>query len=271
MSAAVLARHEPVMGTVVSLRIDHDDGDTGGLEAAVEEAVAELHRLDRIFSTWKPESPLSRWRRGELPLEELPPEVPEVLARCAEAKMTTAGYFDPWAMAGGVDPTGLVKGWAIERAASLLPRDEVLGTLVNGGGDIAASGSEEGRHPWRVGIRHPWRPEALACVVELAGGRAIATSGRYERGEHLIDPHAAATGQPRGALVVSASVVGPSLAMADAYATALAVAGEDERPLGGVLAAGYEVYRIFEQGREEASDGFPFLAEGTTPAGARHR
>ncbi len=264
----MLARHEPVMGTVVSFRIDHDDVDTAGLEEALDEAVAELHRLDRIFSTWKPESPLSRWRRGELLLGELPPEVPEVLARCSEARTTTAGYFDPWSMPGGVDPTGLVKGWAIERAASLLPRDEVLGTLVNGGGDITASGSEEGRRPWRVGIRHPWRPEALACVVELAGGRAIATSGRYERGEHLVDPHATATGPGRGARVVSASVVGPSLAMADAYATALAVAGEDQGPLCGVLAAGYEVYRVFDEGREEASDGFPFLEDGAAPAGA---
>jgi len=86
-------------------------------------------------------------------------------------------------------------------------------------GDIASTGSLGHDQPFRIGIPDPFSPRRLAEVVHLTG--AIATSGTYERGNHLIDPH---SGRPL-ARSASASVTGPDLGLADALATALAVAG----------------------------------------------
>jgi len=260
---ATLARHnEPVMGTVVSYLVDPGPLSDDEVSSAMAESTAELHRLDGIFSTWVPDSPMSRYRLGELDAEELPPEIPVVLELCASVKQMSRGWFDPWAMPGGVDPTGLVKGWAVEKATAILVRAGVAGALVNGGGDVATFGSCAGDGRWRIGIQHPWRVDALACVVEVAGGRAVATSGRYERGEHLIDPFAAALQhRATGARAVSATVSGPELAVADALATALMVAGSDALTLVAAL-RGYSAYRILEDGTEEATAGFPFADAG---------
>jgi thiamine biosynthesis lipoprotein len=117
-------------------------------------------------------------------------------------------------MPGGFDPTGLVKGWAAERALSILAEHEVAAALVNAGGDICVL---PGR-TYEVGIRHPLTPDALCAIVPTT--TAIATSGIYERGNHLINPFGG------DVAAVSATVVGVRLAIADALATALAVAGK---------------------------------------------
>jgi thiamine biosynthesis lipoprotein len=255
--AELVRHHEPVMGTVVSFLIDPGLLPAPEVHAAMEESCAELHRLDGIFSTWVAESPMSRYRRGDLDWCDLPEEIPVVLELCATAKEISGGWFDPWAMPGGVDPTGLVKGWAVERATAVLARAGVAGALVNGGGDVATYGSSDGQASWRIGVQHPWRADAVACIVEIAGGHAVATSGRYQRGEHLIDPFAAGLRhREAGARAASATVSGPSLAVADALATAIMVADSDA--LGTVEALrGYSAYRILEDGTEEATTDFP--------------
>ena len=134
---------------------------------------------------------MSRFRRGEADLDDLPLEVAEVVAECRAATQVSGGWFDPWAMPGGFDPTGLIKGWAVDRALDVLRRSGMAGAMVNGGGDLAAFGSPAPGQRWRVGIRHPWRADALAGIIEVEA--AVATSGSYERGTHLTDP---ATGRP---------------------------------------------------------------------------
>ena len=121
----------------------------------------------------------------------------EVLARCERLRVATGGYFD--ARAGGkLDPSGLVKGWAVDRAAALL-RGRFC---IDAGGDVLVRGG-----PWRVGVRHPLEPGALCAALELTDG-AVATSGAYERGAHIVDP---VRGRPaRGAL--SVTLVAQSLA-----------------------------------------------------------
>jgi thiamine biosynthesis lipoprotein len=177
------------MGIMASFSvIDGPPSSRGTLEAAC----AELHRIDELFSPWRPESAVSRLRCGELGQGELPQELSEVLDRCREAREITVGWFDPWAMPGGVDPSGLVKGWAVERAGRILREGGVRCALINGGGDIACFGSPPGAGPWRIGIRHPWRDEALAAIIECDGG-GVATSGTYERGEHLGRRHRASS------------------------------------------------------------------------------
>ena len=180
-----------------------------------------------------------------------PPALAEVRAACETARDASGGWFDPWAMPGGYDPTGLVKGWAVDRALDALRQAGLPAALVNGGGDLAAFGGPAPGEPWRAGIRHPWRPAALAAVLEVHG--AVATSGSYERGAHLVDPH---TGQP-ACRAASATVTGPSLALADALATALAVGGDAALAAVAGL-AGYAGYLIRPDGTETWTSGMPF-------------
>ncbi len=172
------------------------------------------------------------------------------------------GWFDPWAMPGGFDPTGLVKGWATERALGVLRDSGVPGALINGGGDVAAFGSPAGGQRWRVGIRHPWRRGALAGIVEAA--RAVATSGTYERGPHLIDPR---TGQPASG-AASATVTGPCLALADALATGIAVGGDEALPALSRL-AGYAAYLIRADGSETTRSASSSFADARHPPCAK--
>jgi len=249
----VIVRVEPVMGTVVSFHLDAGELSEADATAAIDDACSLLHRMDDVFSTWKPESPMSRLRAGEIDLSEAPPEVSVVLELCRAAKQMSGEWFDPWAMPGGLDPTGLVKGWAVEEARAVVESAGAAAGIVNGGGDIATFGEAPGGGAWRVGIRHPWRASALACVLEVAG--AVATSGAYERPGHLIDPR---DGSEPG-VTASATVTGPSLALADALATALAVGGDEVLELVRA-AVGYDAYLIRADGSEAATEGIVFAA-----------
>jgi thiamine biosynthesis lipoprotein len=183
--------------------------------------------------------------------------VSAVLTACATARELSGGWFDPWAMPGGFDPTGYVKGWAAQRALSELADLPASGALVNAAGDIACLGAQASGAPFRIGIADPDDPRRLAEVVELTA--CIATSGTYERGSHLIDPR---SGQP-ASRVASASVVGPDLGLADALATAVAVAG----PAGLAFIeplAGYEALVIEHDGRRQQTSYFP-IASTTEP------
>jgi FAD:protein FMN transferase len=248
-----LTHAETAMGTVFSITMV--PGELPGAErrAALAAACAWLHHADAVFSTWDPQSPVSRLRRGQADLDRLPPEVSDVMAECAAAREASGGWFDPWAMPGGFDPTGLVKGWAVDRALDILRRSGLAGAMVNGGGDLAAFGSPAPGQRWRAGIRHPWRAGALAGIIEVEA--AVATSGPYERGAHLIDP---ATGRASGR-AASATVTGPRLALADALATGVAVGGDEALAVAGAV-GGYAAYLIRPDGSEAATGGFTFVS-----------
>lgn len=210
-------RVEPVMGTVFRIEV------CGAAvhESVLDEAVALLHWLDEVFSTYREDSPVSRLSRGEIALGDCPAEVAEVAALCARAYECTAGYFDP-GFAGGYDPTGLVKGWSVERVHDLLRGAGSTAHSVNGGGDVRVFGETAPGAPWQVGITHPLAPDSFVAVVS-ATDLAVATSGNYERGPHVINPF---TGRPATELA-GVTVTGPDLALADAYATALLAMGAD--------------------------------------------
>jgi thiamine biosynthesis lipoprotein len=253
---------EEVMGTVVvidvyaaaSVAADDAAGRLGGeLSVQLAEAVAILHRADATFSTWRPDSPVSRLRRGEITSTQAPAEVTEILNRCAVARDLSEGWFDPWAVSGGFDPSGYVKGWAAGKALAAFRASGICGVLVNAAGDIASTGGMGDGRPFRIGIADPRSPLRLAEVVELSG--AIATSGTYERGEHLIDPH---SGRP-AARAASASVTGPDFGLADALATALAVAGEPGLAFIDKL-DGYEALIINYDGSRRQTSRFPLAA-----------
>lgn len=226
-----LLRVEQIMGTAIGI----DVRDDGVLPAAVDEAFAYLRRVDERFSTYRSESELNRLNRGELHLDACSLELRQVLALCDQLRAVTNGYFDArqHRADGMLDPTGVVKGWAVDAAAWILDRAGARNFAINAGGDILTRGVPSPGRRWRVGIRHPEQHDRLAAVLEMADG-AVATSGTYERGEHLVEPH---TGRPATGLL-SLTVVGGSLTFADAYATA-AFAMDEEGPAWVAAQPGY--------------------------------
>jgi thiamine biosynthesis lipoprotein len=204
------------MGTVFSFDVRGGDGPRA--EAALHAAAAWLHHVDEVFSPYRPDSQISRLAAGKLALSACAPEVREVLALCETAGRLSGGWFSA-RYAGGLDPTGLVKGWAVERAAAMLASGGADAVCVNGGGDVQVRGG-----PWRIGVADPLRPGALAAVVDADGELAVATSGPAERGCHIVDPH---TGRPPAAALASLTVVCRGLTDADARATAAYAMGPD--------------------------------------------
>jgi thiamine biosynthesis lipoprotein len=216
--APAAVRHaEEVMGTVFSF--DVRGGEPPAVRAALAEAVAGLHRVDALFSTYREDSEVSRLARGELTVAQCAPEMAEVLDLAAEAERMSEGWFSI-RYQGSLDPTGIVKGWSAERAARLLARvPGVRGVSVNGGGDVQMLGTPEPQRPWRVGVSDPLRPGGLAAVISSVGVAelSVATSGTAERGAHIVDPR---TGRSAVTDLVAVTVVGPRLPWADCWATA---------------------------------------------------
>jgi FAD:protein FMN transferase len=214
------AHLEQCMGTTFTF----DIRDPGVWDEPIREAVAWLHHVDAVFSTYRDDSDISRIRRGELSVADANVAVGEVLSLCTQMRSETDGYFTAlWDRE--LDPTGLVKGWAIERASDILFAHGSRNHAVNGGGDMQISGEPNAGEPWRVGISDPGDQTRLLAVVE-ARDCAIATSGSAERGPHIVDPlHAAAADELR-----AVTVVGRSLTRVDAYATAAFAMGAGALP-----------------------------------------
>jgi thiamine biosynthesis lipoprotein len=213
------------MGMAVS--IDVRDPASPEVAAAVDEVVRWLHHVDATFSTYKPESPISRLGLGDATLADMDDEVLGVLALCEALHEDTGGAFDilsvPAPNGSRLDPSGVVKGWSIERAAGILEHHSLENFSINAGCDIALRGNPRPGEPWRVGIRHPEFDDRSAAVVQGSGRLAVATSATYERGAHIIDP---STGEPTTE-VASVTIIGPDLTYVDAYATAVYVMGLD--------------------------------------------
>ena len=245
-----LRRVEQIMGMPVVVDVRDEDAD----ERAVESAFDWLRRVDRTFSTYTDDSEISRLNDGLLALEDACDEVREVLERCEELRAETDGYFDARAgRAHGVDPSGYVKGWAVERAAELLHEAGLRNYAVNAGGDIRLRGRAAPEPCWRVGIQHPTERHRVAAVVE-AHDLAIATSGAYARGEHVLDPH---TGRPP-LDVLSVTVVGRDLGTADAYATAAYAMGGRAGARWTLGLEGYQALTILAEGTVLSTPRFPF-------------
>jgi len=194
--------------------------------------------VDATFSTYKDDSEVSRIARGELAVDDAHPDVRWILDRCEQLRTETNGYFDMRA-GGSLDPSGLVKGWSVDRAAELLDERGIYEYAIDAGGDMRVRGGG-----WRVGIQHPTEPQAVAAVVE-ADDLAIATSGEYARGRHVLDPH---TGVPPIG-VLSVTITGPDLATADAYATAACAMGAEVAPHWTARLREYGALTILTDGR----------------------
>jgi len=213
----------------------------------LDAAFAVLREADARFSTWRQGSEIRRLDAGTLALQDAHPDVRAVLQRCEALRVRTGGAFDVRAR-GALDPSGYVKGWAVERAAEVLRAAGATSFCLHAGGDVLTAGG-----PWRVGIAHPRRRDALAAVLEVAD-LAVATSGSTERGDHVVDPR---TGRAPSA-VLSVTVVGPGLAEADALATA-AFALDADGPAFTATLEGHEALTILAEGRMLSTPGLAAL------------
>ena len=204
---------EHVMGTAVSF----DVRDALQADIAIDRSCRWLHQVDATYSTYREDSVISRIGQGLLQIDDVDLGIRGVLDRCESLSEQTGGAFDVYAT-GPLDPSGYVKGWAIERAAGILESHDLRNFMINAGGDMVVRGRPQPGHEWRVGIRHPSDGQAFATVAELRDC-AIATSARYERGDHV--PF---TGS--GTAPDSVSVVADDLGVADGWATAILAGGQ---------------------------------------------
>ncbi len=243
-----MLRVEDIMGMPIRIEVR----DAGVPESAVDEAFAWFRHVDAVFSTYKDDSEISRLNRGELARDDASDEMRWILGECERLRDETGGYFDARiGVDGGIDPSGLVKGWSVDRAGEILARAGAETFSIYAGGDIITRGYPEPERVWRIGIQHPYVRHGIAAVV-ASNDLAVATSGEYERGAHVVDPHTGAP--PQG--VLSVTITGPVLAAADAYATAAFAMGP-AGPEWTTALPGYEALTILADGTVMSTRGFP--------------
>lgn len=234
------------MGFPISVRAE---GRPAEFFAATDRAYAWLREVDARFSPFRPDSEVSRLDRAELVPGEVSADLAEVLALCEQYRLASEGAFSARLPGRGLDPCAVVKGWSVQRAADLLTAAGTTAFCVNAGGDVVAAG-----RPWRVGVRHPERADQLCALLTITDG-AVATSARYERGDHIVDGR---TGRPATELL-SLTVVAPTLTEADATATAAFAMGTE----GIEWAAtrdGCEVFAVDARRRVFRTPGLPTAA-----------
>ncbi|CAB4660771.1 unannotated protein [freshwater metagenome] len=220
-------RHFDVWGTVVDVDIASMDVSGAELNVAMEKVIEFCRNVDADFSTYKSDSWISRLRQEKVAIDDCPSDVRDVWDLCGQAKLVSDGAFDPWAVAGGFDPSGLVKGWAADICADMLVAAGAQHVQVNAAGDLALRGgwfdpTDSTLKPWKIGVVNPDNRQEVVKVFEITDG-AIATSGTYERGAHISDPYT-------GMIAIgakSATIVGKEGWLCDALATAVMVAGTD--------------------------------------------
>ncbi|MGQ0842994.1 MAG: FAD:protein FMN transferase [Sporichthyaceae bacterium] len=238
---------EQIMGMPVSVLARGRGAASGAASEVVAAVFAELRAVDAMFSTYRPDSAVSLLNAGRLQLADCADDVRTVAQGCAQARELTGGLFDADRPDGGWDPSGYVKGWAVERAARHLGAVPEADWCLNAGGDVAVVCAGEGT--FNVGIAEPQDQSRIATVV-VAGSGGVATSGTAQRGAHLWDPR---TGRPASPCWDSVTVVGPSLLTADVLATAAFVAGGDWERM--VLAVpGYRALGIGREGTSTVGD-----------------
>jgi thiamine biosynthesis lipoprotein len=255
----VTKRVEFQWGTAIGVEV-LDERTPEETTAALDGVYAWFARVDELFSTWRGDSEVTRLAEGTLALFDESPEVAEVLAVCEDVRRQSGGAYDIEFAThpdverrdgrGAIDPSGVVKGWALERAAADLIAHGFARFSINAGGDVLTRGRAGFGAPWRIGIQHPWQRDAVAAVVQ-GHDLAVATSGQYEQRDHIVVPD---SGKPARGLA-SVTVIGPDLAYCDGYATAAVVLGDEGMAfVAGV--AGYEAMGITDDERVVMTEGF---------------
>ncbi len=234
------------MGMPVTLEIV----DPAAGEELFDAIYAYFRYVDDTFSTYKEDSEISRINRGELSLEDASQDTKTVFALSEQVRLKTNGYFDIQ-HDGKFDPSGLVKGWAISNASEMIRGKGFENYYVEAGGDIQAAGKNSQGSEWRVGIRNPFNLNEIVKVL-CVSDRGVATSGTYIRSQHIYVP-----GHPRAPIpdIVSLTVIGPDIYLADCYATAAFAMGRDGIAFISEL-DGFEGYMIGKDRQATFTRGF---------------
>jgi len=212
--------------------------------------------VDCRFSTYRPDSEIAAINRGCLANADYSDEMREVLALAEQTKRETDGFFDIRKVDGSLDPSGIVKGWAIDNAGAIVARTGARDFFIEAGGDVHSSGKNADGREWSIGIRNPFNGTEIVKVV-YPRGHGVATSGTYARGQHIYNPHA--PGEPLDD-IVSLTVIGRDVLEADRFATAAFAMGKD-----GILfieaVPGLEGYVVNTNGRATLTSGFATFCE----------
>jgi thiamine biosynthesis lipoprotein len=204
-----------IMGMPITIEVV-----SGATNAIIESVFNYFKKIDRQFSTYKPSSEISKINKG-LPRKEWSEDMISVLKLCQETKDITGGYFDI-ERNGKIDPSGLVKGWAIYNGSKILLAKGIKNFYIEAGGDIQVSGTNADKKPWVVGIRSPFNIDEIIKVVQL-DNQGMATSGSYMRGQHIYNPHQV---DQEITDVKSLSVIASNVYEADRFATAAFAMGK---------------------------------------------
>jgi FAD:protein FMN transferase len=203
----------------------------------LDEVFAYFVSVDETFSTYKDTSEISQINRGELLPAQYSEDMQTILALSAQTKEETDRYFD--ILHNGVyDPSGIVKGWAVQNAAKILHTRGFSNFHIDAGGDIQVAGSKNG-NPWRIGIRNPFNRNEYVKVLEIID-QGVATSGTAIRGQHIYDPYHRDTPLLD---IASITIIGPNVYDADRFATAAFAMGKRGIQFIEKL-AGFEGYMI---------------------------
>jgi len=225
-------------------------------DAVIGAVFTYFDEVDRRFSTYRSDSEIAAINRGCLARVDYSDEMREVLALAEQTKRETDGYFDIRKPDGALDPSGIVKGWAIGKAGGIVARTGARHFFIEAGGDVHAAGRNPTGQEWSVGIRNPFNGAEIIKVV-YPRSHGMATSGSYARGQHIYNPHA--LGQPI-VDIVSLTVIGPNVLEADRFATAAFAMGR-----GGIYfieeMPDLEGYVVHANGRATLTSGFTAFCE----------
>lgn len=229
--------------------------DQGVTKEIFDEIFGYFSYIDETFSTYKNSSEISRINRGELTRDDWSDDMKAIFTLAETAREKTAGYFDIKKPGGGYDPSGIVKGWAIQNAAAIIVDAGFKNFYIDAGGDIQTSGVDEKSNPWHVGVKNPFKQDEIVKTV-LASGHGIATSGTYIRGSHIYDPK---TGKPADTFV-SMTVIGENILDVDLLATAAFAMGTQGIHFVEQV-PGFEGYAIDAKGIATMTSGFEKYTE----------
>lgn len=236
-----------IMGMPVTVEV----ADASASSNLLKKSFDYFRYADRTFSTYKKDSEISRINRGELPEPEYSDDMKNIFRLAEETKRLTNGYFDIERPDGALDPSGIVKGWAINNVAELLKSLGCSHYYIEAGGDIQTGGKNSENKEWRIGIRSPFNRNEIIKVV-CPRGKGIATSGTAVRGEHIYNPHARKAVETR---VASLTVIGLNIYEADRFATAAFAMGNRGIDFIENL-DGFEGYAIDKMGIAIMTSGF---------------
>ncbi len=213
-----------LMGMPITVEVA---GGGAGVQETIDEVFAYFKYVDETFSVYKTTSEISRINAGTLTLENAHPDVHEIFKLAEQTKKDTGGYFDIINRKGLIDPSGIVKGWAIYNAANILSKKGFAHYYVDAGGDVQVSGKNAEGKSWAIGIADPFQsgPGKYGAIVKVLHleNAGVATSGTYVRGQHIYDPFKK---EEKIQDIVSLTVVGPNVYEADRFATAAFAMGK---------------------------------------------